>query len=48
MGLAEFMAYGSSVIPFAGVIDRATNRRLSSAVVDLVAPKKEKEKKIAF
>lgn len=48
-GVARDVAsYGSSVIPFAGVIDRATNRRLSGAVADLVAPKKEKEKKIVF
>ena len=44
----DVVSYGSSVIPFAGVIDRATNRRLSGAVVDLLAPKKEKEQKIKF
>jgi hypothetical protein len=44
----DVASYGSSVIPFAGVVDRVTNRRLSGAVVDLVAPKKEREKKIAF
>ena len=44
----DVVSYGSSVIPFAGVIDRAVNRRLSGKVVDLVAPKKEKEKAIKF
>jgi hypothetical protein len=48
-GLArDVISYGSSVIPFAGVIDRATNRRASGAVVDLIAPKKEKKSTIQF
>lgn len=44
----DVVSYGSSVIPFAGVVDRATNRWASGKVVDLVAPKKEKEQKIKF
>jgi hypothetical protein len=48
-GLArDVVSYGATVIPFAGVVDRATNRKLSNAAVDLVAPKKEKERKIKF
>jgi hypothetical protein len=48
-GLArDVVSYGASVIPFAGVVDRAANRKLSGAVVDLVAPKKERERKIKF
>jgi diguanylate cyclase (GGDEF)-like protein len=41
----DVVSYGTSVIPFAGVVDRATNRRLSGALVDVVAPKKEREKR---
>lgn len=44
-GLArDVVSYGATVIPFAGVADRATNRALSGAVVDVFAPKKEKKR----
>jgi 2'-5' RNA ligase len=42
----DVVSYGTSVIPFAGVIDRATNRRLSGALVDAVAPKAERSRKV--
>jgi hypothetical protein len=44
----DVASYGTSVIPFAGIVDRMANRRLSGAVVDAVAPKKQKEQKIKF
>jgi hypothetical protein len=44
----DIASYGTSVIPFAGVVDRMTNRRLSGAVVDVIAPKKEREQKVKF
>lgn len=48
-GLAkDIVSYGSSVIPFAGIVDRATNRKLSGALVDLAVPKKEKRRKPLF
>jgi hypothetical protein len=38
----DITSYGLSAIPFAGVIDRATGRKISKAIVDIVAPKKKK------
>lgn len=48
-GLAQdVVSYGSTVVPFAGVIDRAANRGLSRGMVNLVAPKTEKAKKAEY
>lgn len=40
----DVVSYATNVIPFGGVIDRATGRRISGAVVDLISPKQPKPK----
>lgn len=39
----DVVSYGSSVVPFAGVLDRASNRQLSRGLVDTLVPRKEKQ-----
>lgn len=34
------ISYGFNVVPFGGIIDRATNRRLSRFLIDTISPKK--------
>ena len=44
-GLArDVVSYGFNAVPFGGLIDRATGKRISKAVVDIVAPRKKQSK----
>lgn len=48
-GLAtDVVRYGTTVIPFAGVADRASGRKLSGGIVNVLAPKKEKARKAEY
>ncbi|MFN2509947.1 MAG: hypothetical protein ABR568_00730 [Pyrinomonadaceae bacterium] len=40
----DIVSYGTSVRLGVGLVDRISNRRLSRGLVDLISPKKEKEK----
>jgi len=43
--VTDLISYGATVTPGVGLIDRISNRRLSRGLVDVIAPKKEKEQR---